>query len=118
MNTLTFLAMAAGLAMTACAPQSAPEDTGVAADNAQAANENERNVERFKEALESCDASAASELIGMQLTDELRERALALAGAEMLRVIAPGTVVTMDYRTDRLNVMTDEEGAITGFRCG
>ncbi|SDC75449.1 I78 family peptidase inhibitor [Ruegeria marina] len=35
-----------------------------------------------------------------------------------VRVIGPDTVVTQDYRPDRLNVTTDEAGTVTGFACG
>ena len=34
------------------------------------------------------------------------------------RVIGPGTVVTYDYRTDRLNIAHDNNGTITGVYCG
>lgn len=35
-----------------------------------------------------------------------------------LRVIPPGTAVTMDYREDRLNIDLDEAGQITRVWCG
>jgi hypothetical protein len=33
------------------------------------------------------------------------------------RVIAPGTAVTDDFRSGRLNIITDENGAITALQC-
>lgn len=38
--------------------------------------------------------------------------------ADGTRIIPPGTAVTMDYRSDRLNVETDEDGVITRIYCG
>lgn len=35
-----------------------------------------------------------------------------------VRIIPPGTAVTMDYSPDRLNVETDEAGLILRIRCG
>lgn len=34
------------------------------------------------------------------------------------RVLEPGTAVTEDYRSDRLNIDVDARGAITGVWCG
>ncbi len=34
------------------------------------------------------------------------------------RIVGPGTRVTMDYAPRRLNILTDEAGAIIGFKCG
>lgn len=33
------------------------------------------------------------------------------------RVIAPGTAVTDDFRSNRLNMITDEHGVITALQC-
>ncbi|UYV37837.1 I78 family peptidase inhibitor [Rhodobacteraceae bacterium D3-12] len=40
------------------------------------------------------------------------------SGEKLVRIIAPGTAVTMDYRADRLNVETDKAGIITRVYCG
>jgi hypothetical protein len=45
---------------------------------------------------------------------DIRER----VGHDRIRYIAPGDVVTMDFRPDRLNVETGEDGGIKLFRCG
>lgn len=34
------------------------------------------------------------------------------------RIYAHGDPVTMDYRPDRLNIVTDEQGVIIAVRCG
>ena len=51
-----------------------------------------------------CDASKAQALIGRSRSAETGAEALRLSGAKALRWIAPGTMVTMDYREDRLNI--------------
>lgn len=66
----------------------------------------------------SCDASKAQALIGKARSKELGADALRLAGARALRWIAPGTMVTMDYREDRLNLHVDERGRVTKVACG
>ena len=42
---------------------------------------------------------------------------LARSGARTLRWIAPNDVVTMDFRTDRLNVYVDGASRIERFTC-
>ncbi|MEM9739221.1 MAG: I78 family peptidase inhibitor [Pseudomonadota bacterium] len=37
---------------------------------------------------------------------------------EIVRILAPTDQATMDYIQARLNVMTDEDGMIIGFKCG
>jgi hypothetical protein len=65
-----------------------------------------------------CEAPKARSLVGKRADDALVARAKSLTGAKLVRRIAPDTAVTMDYRTDRLNVETDESGMVTGIRCG
>ena len=66
----------------------------------------------------ACKAEAAASLIGRKMSDETGQKACALAGAGMVRWVRPGQAVTMDYRTDRLNIMLDEKDRITRFTCG
>lgn len=65
-----------------------------------------------------CDAKPVQDLIGKQATDALGQDALRRAGAKTLRVLGPDTAATMDFRTDRLNLMTDAKGKITQVTCG
>lgn len=65
-----------------------------------------------------CNAAAAQGLVGEQATAEAGQRALALTGAGQLRWGPPDTAFTMDYRTDRVNVIYDRAMTITQVTCG
>ena len=51
-------------------------------------------------------------------TETVREEIRETVGHDRIRYIAPGDVVTMDLRPDRLNVETGVDGRIKLFRCG
>lgn len=68
--------------------------------------------------VETCDADAASGVVGAIATDAVVEQARVQAGAAVARTLAPGEVVTMEFRGDRLNLMVDEANVVTGVRCG
>src|SRR3546814_840764 len=65
-----------------------------------------------------CDADAAQGLVGQMATAELGAEALRLSGARALRWIQPGQAVTMDYRTDRLNIKLDAQNRVEAITCG
>lgn len=65
-----------------------------------------------------CDASRADALVGQAGTSELGARALAATGARGLRWIRPGMAVTMDYRSDRLNIHLDAQNRVERITCG
>ena len=66
----------------------------------------------------TCDADAASALVGQTATQMLGGEALQLTGAASLRWIYPGAIVTKDYRTDRLNVEYDDAMVVERLYCG
>lgn len=94
------LAVAATLALGACATQppvlSAPYPT----DGAQ------------------CDAARADWAIGRAATAEVVEEVRAATQSRAVRVIHPGQVVTMDYSPVRVNIHVNERTAITRITCG
>lgn len=91
------LALCALIGLAACTPMAKP---GLSAGNG------------------GCGDVRVARLVGQVWTDSLRAPTLKRSGAGTLRVIAPGMVVTMDYRPNRLNIETDEQGRITRITCG
>lgn len=66
----------------------------------------------------TCDASGLQEHIGHKATAQSGETLLTLSGARTLRWGPPGSLWTMDYRKDRLNVRYDSEMTIIAITCG
>lgn len=70
------------------------------------------------EPVTACRADKVQSLLGQPLTPTLTKQAQERATARTVRVIRPGQAVTMDYRTDRLNIELDSTDRITALRCG
>jgi hypothetical protein len=68
--------------------------------------------------LGECSAETAQGLIGQTGTSELAQKALVLTKARVVRWTRPGMAVTMDYRTDRLNIDLDEQNRVRRISCG
>jgi len=67
---------------------------------------------------ESCNALPAQGLIGRAASAELAAEAQRLSGAEMVRWLQPGQVVTMEYRHGRLNIVLDKDNRVQSINCG
>ena len=65
-----------------------------------------------------CNAVPVQSFVGAIGTAQLGRQAMTRAGAKMLRFIPPNSAVTMDYRSDRLNVRLDARNFVTGLDCG
>ncbi len=59
-----------------------------------------------------CAASQLSSFVGQNVN------AVDLSGNDPMRILPPGTPMTMDYNPSRLNVELDEAGTIVRFYCG
>lgn len=66
----------------------------------------------------TCGDTRVAKLVGQVWRESQRAKTLKASGAPSLRVIAPRTVVTMDFRPERLNIETDANGRITRIKCG
>jgi Peptidase inhibitor I78 family len=66
----------------------------------------------------TCNAAAVQGMVGQTATQTLGAEAVRTSGARTMRWIRPGEAVTMDYRTDRLNVHLDAQNRITQVSCG
>lgn len=67
------------------------------------------NARAEADAADACGARAMSGTVGVNIA-----AATFPAGT---RVIRPGAMVTEDFRPERLNVLVDANGNITGFGC-
>lgn len=94
----TLLPLAA-LALTACTHPVSPEPPAPAEAGVQ------------------CDANRVQNLVG-QPGASVIEEARTRAGAKVARVLRPGQIVTMEFRSDRLNIHVDESGKVTRISCG
>ncbi|WP_434768391.1 I78 family peptidase inhibitor [Pseudomonas triticicola] len=65
-----------------------------------------------------CEASAAQFAIGKKASPELLDQARAKAGAQNARFLKPNDMITLEYRSDRLNLNTDNNLVVTRVNCG
>ncbi|AZC23831.1 MULTISPECIES: I78 family peptidase inhibitor [Pseudomonas] len=65
-----------------------------------------------------CEASAAQFAVGKKASAELLEQARTRAGAQYARFLQPNDMITLEYRSDRLNVNTDANLVVTRVNCG
>ena len=68
--------------------------------------------------LAACSVDGVTDAVGKAYSAALGDRTRVRSGAKTVRVIRPGMAVTMDYRTDRLNIDLDEKDVITRLHCG
>ena len=64
----------------------------------------------------ACNVNAARSYIGQAATSSIAEQARQAAGAGVVRMLDKDAVVTMEYRADRLNLITDA-GHIINATC-
>jgi len=65
-----------------------------------------------------CDATRVQNFVGALATADVGATLLKRSGARTLRWLAPGSMVTKDYRQDRLNVRIDGRNFVTALDCG
>jgi len=65
-----------------------------------------------------CDAGPAHTVVGRRLTPELQEEARAISGAEIVRTLVPGQVITMEFNPRRLNLQLNRDYVVTRATCG
>ena len=69
-------------------------------------------------AADGCKAAAGGEAIGRKDTPALRAEIGRKVGHSRIRWLPPGTIVTQDFRPDRLNIDIDAGGVVVRARCG
>lgn len=137
--SLTILAGAATLALAACSDAGSPESMGEdgavstpsdaatsAAPDTPVSNSPSPGASAPPEPMpapdstsadDECGAAKVSAYVAQEATPAVRTRLAADVGHDRIRWVGPDTVVTMDFRPDRLNVELDSAGVITGGKC-
>lgn len=117
-RTMTTAALV--LALAACGTPAPDEQEQALADAQQAAEADAQPTatEPAPAPAAACDATQAQWTVGKTLTEAEQEQARKDAGAELVRTVKPGEVMTMEFRADRLNLELDDKGAVTAARCG
>ena len=95
----------------------APPVEGDASVPVETGPDNEALVQPEWDALDrvqdSCGLAVVRGFLGRMAPDIPEDRL-----PEQFRILAPTDQATMDYVPRRLNVLTDEEGTVIGFKCG
>ncbi len=65
-----------------------------------------------------CNAESAQYAVGQKTSVALAAELMKKTGSNTLRWIPPRTVVTMDFRSDRLNISYDDNMVIDRISCG
>ena len=65
-----------------------------------------------------CGADKLDRWLNVLPSNDVKAEIREAVGHNRIRYIAPGDMVTMDFRPDRLNVETGADGRIKLFRCG
>lgn len=77
-----------------------------------------RRMPGSDEALVRCDPDAARGAIGQEATAEVVEQARRDAGADLVRTLKPGQIITMEFHNSRLNLSVDDANVIVDVSCG
>ncbi len=65
-----------------------------------------------------CSTDRTSPIPGHHVSAELEQKAKQLSGANTVRVLRPGQVITREYRADRLNLQLDSYDVVVRVHCG
>ena len=65
-----------------------------------------------------CKSEGLSAFLGRDATTEVGSEILSKSGAKVLRWLQPGQIVTMEFRSDRVNVRLDDKNKIEAVTCG
>lgn len=65
-----------------------------------------------------CQANGADFAMGKQATPALLEQARTASGSQIARILKPHDMVTLEYRSERLNLNVNEQGIVNRVSCG
>lgn len=64
-----------------------------------------------------CGTEQLGGYVGQPASEEVLARIRQWRGDNPIRVLKPGSAMTMDYRPERLNIFLDDAGIIKEFKC-
>lgn len=112
------LALVAGLSACQRSHKGSAEDTPAASRVDSAETRVEARSASVSPEPGSCPTKAAQRFVGQPDGTALRAALAEVARPHPVRWITPGVAVTQDFRSDRLNVILDDDGRILLLRCG
>jgi len=65
-----------------------------------------------------CEASSAEFAVGKAASADLLEQARKASGAQLARILKPTDAITLEYRSERLNLHADDKGVVSRVNCG
>lgn len=103
----SWVTLLAALALAGCASSGGGSgDSGSASGSPAVANDGR------------CNAEGAQFAVGKPATPQLLEQARTRSGSQIARILKPNDVMTLEYRSDRLNLNADGSGTVTRVNCG
>lgn len=65
-----------------------------------------------------CDSDLAQFAVGQAASPALLQQAQQRSGAQAARILRPGDIMTLEYRSERLNLNVDAQGVVARVNCG
>lgn len=65
-----------------------------------------------------CDAGLGQFAVGKPASIDLLSQVRTRTGSQDARILGPDDMVTLEYRSERVNVNTDASGKVTRINCG
>lgn len=101
------LSLLAVLALAGCSTGGTDNTTATAAAPAPVAATDGR-----------CDSDLAKFAVGQTASSSLLQQAQQRSGAQTARILRPGDIMTLEYRSERLNLNVDAQGVVARVNCG
>lgn len=116
MRNALIMTLSAACLLAGCAPASTTPDNKDVAVMPPKPDINPEPPMAGDEA-DKCGASLVASYVGRVADDVVRAEIAAKSGATSIRWVTPGMMVTMDYRTHRLNVSLTGDNIIKRVHC-
>lgn len=104
---VTSLSLLAVLALAGCSTSGADKPAESAAPSTSIAATGGR-----------CDSDLAKFAVGQPASAALLQQAQQRSGSLAARILRPGDIMTLEYRSERLNLNVDAQGTVTRVNCG